>query len=289
MKVLLDGKELSKGSCPMSGTTDNVLRVKYRIDSVKDVLELESTEEASCSVPLGHALGCPCFLGTPVEEGTSKQIYIACCITPERINPETGEREILITRRHKQMRAFPNIWVFPGGHADKGETLQQAVLRELKEETGIHVQRDIGELQCIAMWESVFPPEPAQGNIKKQHIIFFYSILLEQDEVDQIELCQVEVSAAGWLDREKAAIVLMHNKSRIPIEKEDDSLSLERDKKEEGIEGETFSGLVVEDGKQTKATFDIVQSLCRNDISLGKERISTATSFVLSQWFRNQQ
>lgn len=38
------------------------------------------------------------------------------------------------------MRVFPNSWVLPGGHIDAGESLEQGVVRELSEETGIHLE-----------------------------------------------------------------------------------------------------------------------------------------------------
>lgn len=39
------------------------------------------------------------------------------------------------------MRVFPNAWVVPGGHIDPGESLEDGVIRELHEETGIYIKR----------------------------------------------------------------------------------------------------------------------------------------------------
>jgi len=35
------------------------------------------------------------------------------------------------------MRLAPNAWVAPGGHLDLGESLEEGVIREINEETGI--------------------------------------------------------------------------------------------------------------------------------------------------------
>ena len=39
------------------------------------------------------------------------------------------------------MRKFPNAWVMPEGHIDQGETLEESVIREIFEETGIEIKK----------------------------------------------------------------------------------------------------------------------------------------------------
>ena len=48
--------------------------------------------------------------------------------------------KILITRRPKNMRNFPWAWVLPGGHIELGESLEDSVIREIEEETGISIK-----------------------------------------------------------------------------------------------------------------------------------------------------
>ncbi|MGA2440674.1 MAG: NUDIX domain-containing protein [Tepidisphaeraceae bacterium] len=47
--------------------------------------------------------------------------------------------EILLLQRPTDKRHFPNKWEFPGGKLDPGETIEQAVCREAREEAGLTI------------------------------------------------------------------------------------------------------------------------------------------------------
>ncbi len=53
-----------------------------------------------------------------------------------------GDKKVLVTRRNIKMKIFPRAWVLPGGHVDPGETLENAAIRELFEETGVLIEID---------------------------------------------------------------------------------------------------------------------------------------------------
>jgi 8-oxo-dGTP diphosphatase len=46
-------------------------------------------------------------------------------------------RSVLLAKRSAARRAYPGRWSFPGGHVEAGESLEQALHRELGEEIGI--------------------------------------------------------------------------------------------------------------------------------------------------------
>jgi len=51
--------------------------------------------------------------------------------------------ELLITQRHAQTH-LGGLWEFPGGKREPGETFEQCLIRELREELGIEI--DLGPL-----------------------------------------------------------------------------------------------------------------------------------------------
>jgi 8-oxo-dGTP diphosphatase len=47
--------------------------------------------------------------------------------------------KFLIVKRNSSMEMHPNNWIFPGGKVNPGETLFQALKREIKEETNLEI------------------------------------------------------------------------------------------------------------------------------------------------------
>ena len=44
---------------------------------------------------------------------------------------------VLLVRRSAERRAYPGTWSFPGGHSEKGETLDAALIRGIGEEVAV--------------------------------------------------------------------------------------------------------------------------------------------------------
>ncbi len=69
--------------------------------------------------------------------------------------------ELILIKSHKWFGKY----VIPGGHIELGETMEHAVIREAKEETGL----DIRDIEFICFEEFIFHP----SFYKKSHCIFF--------------------------------------------------------------------------------------------------------------------
>ena len=52
-----------------------------------------------------------------------------------------GSDEVLLIKRKKTERVHSGIWAFPGGKIEDGEDINQAIMREIKEEVGLDVNK----------------------------------------------------------------------------------------------------------------------------------------------------
>jgi len=73
-----------------------------------------------------------------------KRASVSIVVTPN----EEGEAAIIMTRRAAKLNSHARQWALPGGRVDHGETAEQAALREVDEELGLHLAMDhlIGRL-----------------------------------------------------------------------------------------------------------------------------------------------
>ncbi len=63
-------------------------------------------------------------------------------------------------------------WSIPGGTLEIGETLEEGVARELREETGL----EVSVLELIEVFDRIYPGNPARGPEGKQRPRFHYVI-----------------------------------------------------------------------------------------------------------------
>ena len=95
--------------------------------------------------------------------------------TSTAIIPYSGNKILLIKRNTKP---FVGYWALPGGRMDPGETIEQTIVREVKEETGLdtvivskvgeYVEKGIKDDVDYEYYPTCFVVKPVGGEIKKQ-------------------------------------------------------------------------------------------------------------------------
>ncbi len=117
-----------------------------------------------------------------METALQKQIKtsVVACIMD-------AEQKILLTRR--SIPPFLGQWVMPGGKIDHGESIESALLREVKEEVGLQVE--IGRL--VDIYEHL-----AIGHKKDHYIILYYQTKALTFE---LKLNPDELSEAIWFSQ----------------------------------------------------------------------------------------
>jgi 8-oxo-dGTP pyrophosphatase MutT (NUDIX family) len=164
------------------------------------------------TVSMGRSKHCPTLQAETSEatrnaKSSSKKQYVNLAVVG-MVFDAAGDH-LLITRRPSYMRSFPRAYVFPGGGVNAGESLLDAVAREVREETGLSVR----EWTLESLWESVYPTVSEPGvPIQAHHLVCYFSgrlnERLDNSIADQLVLCEEEVDGALWLSRKDIDSIL---------------------------------------------------------------------------------
>ena len=92
--------------------------------------------------------------------------------------------KVLLTKSHKWFDKY----TLPGGHIEDGETMKEAVAREVKEEVGL----DVEVAEMLLMQEAIFTEE----FWKRKHFIFFDFLCKSKDQ--QVKLDGRELQEYVW-------------------------------------------------------------------------------------------
>lgn len=108
-------------------------------------------------------------------------------VSTEQVYPEPTVGALIVNEEGKILLAKSHKWfdkyTLPGGHIEVGETMEEALKREVKEEVGL----DVEVVEFLTMQEAIF----AKEFYKRKHYIFFDFLCrvgAQQVKLDQDEL-----------------------------------------------------------------------------------------------------
>ncbi|MBU0750416.1 NUDIX hydrolase [Patescibacteria group bacterium] len=101
-----------------------------------------------------------------------------------------------------------NVWLFPKGRVDAGESDEAAARREVAEETGIHELELIDDLGIYERLPMPYPGNPNRTQMKDIHMFLFAAPL-------HAELAPtMEIEEARWIPFRDVATVIGNDKDR---------------------------------------------------------------------------
>ena len=111
--------------------------------------------------------------------------------------------EVLLTRMSERTR-IPGRWTLPGGGIDHGEDPREALVREVYEETGLHISAGV----VADVHSSHFTGPRSDGLVEDYHgihLIFLATVLPGSEDVEP-HVTEVDGSTdlAVWMKREEA-------------------------------------------------------------------------------------
>jgi 8-oxo-dGTP pyrophosphatase MutT (NUDIX family) len=107
-------------------------------------------------------------------------------------------------------RADNGLWALPGGGVDPGESVSQAVVREVAEETGIHVR--VGALIGVYT-DPRHVMAYDDGEVRQQFSLCFHATSLEGELRGSIEAAEV-----AYVDLEALDALPIHASMRLRID-----------------------------------------------------------------------
>ncbi len=90
---------------------------------------------------------------------------------------DEGKREVLLIKRADSM--WDDLWSMPGGHIEYGETVEEALKRELKEELNLEVTN----MKFLNYEEFMHPKKPGVEFISLNFLVFAKKEIKYNDEI----------------------------------------------------------------------------------------------------------
>eukprot|EP00514_Thraustochytrium_sp_LLF1b_P000888 CAMPEP_0184520118 /NCGR_PEP_ID=MMETSP0198_2-20121128/6994_1 /TAXON_ID=1112570 /ORGANISM="Thraustochytrium sp., Strain LLF1b" /LENGTH=452 /DNA_ID=CAMNT_0026910689 /DNA_START=151 /DNA_END=1505 /DNA_ORIENTATION=- len=127
-------------------------------------------------------------------------VRVAAVVIPEVMY--NGKRHLIITQRVKKHKGtYNSLYVFPGGHVEARETLEEGAIREFREETGLDVKLET--LKMVCCWQEMLLSKNLHFlmlvysacvvSYDKSGEFSFDDIALQKDEVAKLALLPEEI------------------------------------------------------------------------------------------------
>jgi nucleoside triphosphatase len=112
--------------------------------------------------------------------------------------PEPTVGALILNRQGRILLAKSSKWhdrfTLPGGHIEPGETVEEALKREIREEVGLEIEI----IRFLQFQEAIYSPE----FIYRRHFIFLD--FLCEARTDRVQVDNEEIQGFQWVDPQKA-------------------------------------------------------------------------------------
>ncbi len=105
---------------------------------------------------------------------------------------QNEKQEYLVQKRAATKKQGPNKWGLTAGHVDTGETYENAMVREIKEEIGIEVKPE--ELKSLGIFKQKYESEKTTNNNYTKY--YYYQT---NRKIQEYTICEEELSELKYI------------------------------------------------------------------------------------------